>query len=186
MEPDREEEELVKSKEVITRMSGKVPRGYISPAWEYSPVTLKLLEKHGIEYAADYMGEDVPFYMEIDGRQSDLLQLPVNWTLDDAPLYWFSLLPPLNYGAPYAEPSRVFELWTSEFDTLYEEGAYYHLTMHPFLTGRGARVRTLERFIQYVLLKPGVKISTAAEVVDMYKQVVSKEKGIPGNWYMGR
>jgi peptidoglycan/xylan/chitin deacetylase (PgdA/CDA1 family) len=186
MEAEREEEELIKSKETLTRIAGTPPKGYISPAWEYSSVTLKLLEKHGVEYAADYMGEDVPFYIEIEGRQTDMVQLPVNWTLDDAPLYWFSLLPPLNYGAPYAEPSRVLELWTSEFETLYEEGAYFHLTMHPFLTGRGCRVRTLEKLIHFILLRPGVCFCEAFRVVEMYRAVVSKEKGVPGNWFMGR
>jgi peptidoglycan/xylan/chitin deacetylase (PgdA/CDA1 family) len=180
MSLEEEEEQLVKAKEVLTRMTGQKIRGYISPAWEYSTNTLRLLRTHGFEYAADAMDEDVPYYLTIDGEQTDMVQLPINWTLDDAPLYWFSLLPPLNYGAPYAEPSRAFELWSTEFDALYEEGAYFHLTMHPFLSGRPNRIKTLERLIQYMMRKPGVTFCTPGQVVDMYKQVVSKAEGYPG------
>lgn len=121
--------------------------------------------------------------MEIDGEQTEFVTVPINWTLEDAPLYWFALFPPLSYGAPYAEPSRVLEIWTSEFDPLYEEGSPFHLTLHPFLTGRGCRVKTLERLIQYIMQRPGVKFCTMAEMVDMYKQVVTVEQGKPGMWF---
>jgi peptidoglycan-N-acetylglucosamine deacetylase len=179
-EVEREREELTKAKEILERMSGQQMRGYISPAWEYSLNTVSLLQEHGFEFACDAMDEDVPYYLDPD---TGFLELPINWTIDDAPLYWFNLLPPLNYGAPYAEPSRVLELWTSEFDALYDEGAYFHLTMHPFLTGRGARVRTLERLIQYILLRPGIRFCTTGEVADMYRSVVTPEQGKPGAWY---
>jgi hypothetical protein len=75
------------------------------------------------------------------------------------------------------------ELWTSEFDSLYEDGAYFHLTMHPFLSGRGARIKTLERLIQYILLRPGVRFCTTGEVADMYRSVVTAEQGRPGAWF---
>lgn len=183
LEPDVEEEHLDRQIEVLTRMTGTRPRGYISPGWEYSEQTLRLLRARNIEFSGDFLGEDIPYYVDIDGEKTDFVAVPVNWTLDDAPLYWFALFPPLSYGAPYAPPSRVFELWTSEFDSLYEEGAVYHLTLHPFLTGRGARVKTLERLIQYILQKPGVKFCTMAEVADMYKSVISVEHGRAGVWY---
>jgi len=181
--PDEEEEELTHAIEVLERVTGQKMRSYISPAAEYSMHTLGLLIKYGLEFGADGMDDDVPYYVEIDGEQTDFLQLPLNFALDDAPLYWFNLLPALFYGGPYAEPSRVYELWTTEFDALYDEGAVYHLCMHPFLSGRGARVRTLERVIQYIMLKPDAKFVTLGDIADMYRAVVPKGKGRPGAWY---
>jgi peptidoglycan/xylan/chitin deacetylase (PgdA/CDA1 family) len=177
---EREESELTQAREVLERLSGQVPRGYISPAWEYSTNTVSLLRKHGFDFACDAMDEDVPYYLGDDGK---FLELPINWTLDDAPLYWFSLLPPLSYGAPYAEPSRVLELWTSEFEALYDDGAYFHLTMHPFLTGRGARMKTLELLIQFIMQRRGIRFCTTAEVADLYRSVVTPEQGRPGAWF---
>lgn len=180
---EREEEELTHAKEVLERLSGQTMRGYISPAWEYSTNTVELLQKHGFDFACDAMDEDVPYYLP---GASSFVELPINWTLDDAPLYWFNLLPPLSYGAPYAEPSRVFELWTSEFEALYEDGAYFHLTMHPFLSGRGARIKTLERLIQHIIQHRGVRFCTTGEVADMYRSVVTPDQGRPGAWYPAR
>lgn len=181
----REEEqgELTRAIEVLESMSGQKMRGYISPAWEYSTNTVDLLRRAGLQFACDAMDEDIPYYLQVDGESTDFVELPINWTLDDAPLYWFSLLPPLNFGAPYAEPSRVLELWSSEFDALYEDGAYFHLTMHPFLSGRGARVKTLERLVQYIMEKPGIRFCSASDVYDMYTAVVSQDQGKPGAWF---
>jgi peptidoglycan/xylan/chitin deacetylase (PgdA/CDA1 family) len=157
-------------------------RGYSSPAGEYSPRTVEIMRKHGLEFGADGFDDDVPYYLYVDGQPTGLVQIPLSWTLDDAPLYWFNLLPPLFYGGPYAEPSRVYEIWTTEFDALYEEGCCYHLCMHPFLSGRGARVKTLERVIQHILLRPDARFCTLAELNDMYRAVVPPDRGRPGMW----
>lgn len=177
---------LDKQVEVMSKAIGKPVRGFISTGWEFTPNTLRLLMERGFEFSGDWLGEDVPYYLRDGENQTDFVAMPVNWTLDDAPLYWFNLQPYLNYGSPYAEPSKVLELWKSEFDALYEEGAVFHLTMHPFLSGRGARLKTLERFIQYAMGHPGVEFFTMEQVADMYRTVVSVEQGQPGAWYPTR
>jgi peptidoglycan/xylan/chitin deacetylase (PgdA/CDA1 family) len=178
-----ENDELGRAIETLERMSGQTLRGYVSPAWEYSPNTLDLLVEHGLKFASDAMDEDVPYYVQQAGESTEFVQLPVHWALDDGPLYLFGLIPPMSPGGPYAEPSRVLELWRSEFDALYDEGAYVHHTLHPFLSGRASRLRTVEAFIQYVLMRPGTRFCTTGEVYDMYRSVVSKDQGRPGSWY---
>jgi peptidoglycan/xylan/chitin deacetylase (PgdA/CDA1 family) len=183
LEPEVEEEHLDLQVEALTRLSGKRPKGYIAPGFEYSLRTFDLLLSRGFEYSADWLGEDVPYYIEHKGKIQDFVAVPSTWTVDDAAVYWFALFPALSYGAPYWEPSRVFELWTTEFDALYEEGAVYHLNMHPFLSGRGVRIKTLERVIQYIMQRPGVRFCSMEQMVEMYKQVVTPEQGLPGAWF---
>ena len=183
---DEEEEELLKGREVLERQSGQKIRGYGSPSWEYSESTVPLLLKHGFAFACDAMDEDIPYYVYRDRVSTDLVQLAVHWTLDDGPLYWFSLMPPVHSGGPYAEPSRVLALWTSEFDALYSEGSYFHLTCHPFLSGRPARVNTLDQLITYIKARPGATFCTAGEVNDMYRQVVTPDQGRAGAWFPAR
>lgn len=179
---DEEEEELAKSIDILERLTGQKMRGWSSPSGEYSANTIELLQKYGIEFGADGHDDDVPYYLQANGKSTNLVQIPLSWTLDDAPLYWFSLMPPLSYGGPYAEPSRVYEIWTSEFDALWEEGACYRHISHPFLSGRGARVKTLERVIQYMAERPGVKFCTLGDLNDMYRKVVPEDMGRPGMW----
>jgi peptidoglycan/xylan/chitin deacetylase (PgdA/CDA1 family) len=186
LSPEEEEEELVRGREVLERLSGLRIRGYGSPSWEYSKSTIALLQQYGFEFACDAMDEDIPYYLRVDGQPTDLIQLPVSWTLDDGPLYWFNLMPPLHAGGPYAEPSRVLELWKSEFDALEAEGAYFHLTMHPFLSGRAARIRTLDQFIEYARERESAAFFTAGEVADTYRRTVTREQGQAGAWFPAR
>lgn len=186
LSPEEEEEELVKGREVLERQSGQRIRGYASPSWEYSMSTISLLRKHGFEFACDAMDEDIPYYAHVDGRPTDLIELAIHWVLDDGPLYWFNLMPPIHFGGPFAEGSRVLELWTDEFDALYAEGAYFHLTMHPFLTGRASRIRTLDKLIEHILGHPGARFCTAGEVADMYRAAVTPEQGRAGAWRPAR
>jgi peptidoglycan/xylan/chitin deacetylase (PgdA/CDA1 family) len=186
LSPEEEEEELVHGREVLERMSGQRIRGYGSPSWEYSESTISLLRKHGFEYACDAMDEDIPYYVYLDGEPTELIELAVSWVLDDGPLYWFNLMPPIEMGGPFAERSRVLELWRDEFDALYEEGAYFHLTMHPFLSGRASRVKTLELLVEHILGHPGARFCTAGEVADMYRVAVQPKQGRAGAWFPAR
>jgi peptidoglycan/xylan/chitin deacetylase (PgdA/CDA1 family) len=178
-----EEEEIGRAIEVLERMSGQKMRGYVSPAWEYSENTLALLRRHGLRFACDAMDEDIPYYVHVDGEPTDFVQLPMHWSLDDGPLYLFGLLPPMSPGGPYVERSRVLELWTTELEALHEEGAYVHLALHPFLSGRAARVKTLEHFIRFALGLPGIRFCTTGEVYDMYTALIPPERGKPGSWF---
>ena len=50
MTPTQEEDVLVKSIELIEKISGRKPRGYVAPWWEMSDVTADLLLKYGFTY----------------------------------------------------------------------------------------------------------------------------------------
>ena len=50
MSPEQEEAVLVKCIDLITRVSGSRPTGYVAPWWEFSHITNELLQKHGIKY----------------------------------------------------------------------------------------------------------------------------------------
>jgi hypothetical protein len=140
------------------------------------------LLKHSFAFAADAMDEDIPYYVYRNGKPTDLVELVVHPALDDGPLYWLGP----DSGGPAAEPTRVLALWTSEFEALYFEGSYCHLTLHPFLSGRAARINTLDQFISHIKTRPGAAFCTAGEVNDMYRSVVTPEQGRAGAWFPGR
>jgi len=64
MNREQEAEVLDKSIEIIQRMSGQKPKGYIAPWWELSPNTIDLLLARGIEYDGSVMEDDFhPHYL---------------------------------------------------------------------------------------------------------------------------
>jgi peptidoglycan-N-acetylglucosamine deacetylase len=50
MRPKQKEAVLLKSIEVIEKLSGTMPRGYVAPWWEMSASTAALLQKYGFKY----------------------------------------------------------------------------------------------------------------------------------------
>jgi peptidoglycan-N-acetylglucosamine deacetylase len=82
--PQNEEAELLRALEVL-RGLGADPVGYRSPSWEFSPATIDLLRKHGFAYSSNYM-DDIRPYRHPGG----LVELPIQWILDDAAHFWFS------------------------------------------------------------------------------------------------
>ena len=154
--PEQEEAELVRGREVLGALGADV-RGYRSPSWDFSPVTLDLLTKHGFSYSSNLM-DDIRPYRHPD---HDLVELPVHWTLDDAPHFWFS-------GASWEKTIRtsaeVRALWEEEYLGLAELQGLFMLTMHPQIIGRPGRIRMLESFLTWVRDQPGASFSTALEV----------------------
>ena len=143
------EEEIVeieKGIEALERLTGKKPRGYRAPDARYSPNTIELLLKYDFLYDSCCCADDIPYWWVIDGKETELLEIPLFWHLDDF-MHYASMLG--YHGAPKI-PSEVARLWTSEFDGLYELGRCCTLCCHPFLSGRPSRIKALESFIQHV------------------------------------
>jgi peptidoglycan-N-acetylglucosamine deacetylase len=169
--PDEEREEMERGLDALDRCIGVRPVGYRSPAWEITPTTVELLNEFGFLYDSSGMGDDVP-YVEHSGEHS-VLELPVDWLLDDWPQFGFDQ----DTGGAPANPGRVFEIWSQEFDGLYAEGAYFMLTMHPDVTGRPHRIALLERLIHHIKGYPGIWWATAEEVARHAEPVVRGTSG---------
>jgi len=163
---EREEELLLKGIEILERMTGSRPLGYRAPGWEFSRYTLPLLSKHGFTYSSNMMDAESPYIHDLGEQSEPLVELPVQWLIDDSAYALFNLQIPGGKQRPNRE---LFEIWSEEFDGLYEEGGCFVLTMHPQIIGRPSRTRLLERFIQHVNRHPGVAfrrcIDTAEELI---------------------
>ena len=87
LSPEEEQEEMAKGFEAIKRATGYAPRGYRSPAGEFSPITLGLMKQYNFGYSSNYFDDDLPYLHTIDGKRSDIVELPFRWVLDDAPFF---------------------------------------------------------------------------------------------------
>ena len=97
-----------------------------------------------------------------------MVELPVTWGLDDFPA--FEWLYGVNQGL--SSPSQVYERWAGDFDYLCDvvgEGVY-SLTMHPQVIGRGHRMLMLNRLVEHMKERAGVRFSTMADVAHEWKR----------------
>jgi peptidoglycan-N-acetylglucosamine deacetylase len=160
---DEEVTALRRGSEAIEKVLGKRPLGYRAPGWDLSPRTLGLLAEHGFRYSSNMMDADGPYRHVFDGRLSDLVELPVDWALDDSSLYLYALQLPSAKLTPNA---AVFDLWAGSFDGLYRDGQCCVHTMHPQLTGRPYRTALLEQFIMHIRGHAGVVFARCLDVAN--------------------
>jgi hypothetical protein len=112
------------------------------------------------------MGNDVPYWVGEPGRQ--LVELPVHWSLDDAPYY--SYMPVAGRTAPMATPQDVLTAWQWEFDGAYRHGRAFMLTMHPHTTGRFARLEALDRLVKYMKEHVGVRFMKCIDLAEEWRE----------------
>ena len=152
-----EEDELVKTKAILEGF-GTAVRGYRSPAWEFSVNTLDLLAAHGIGYSTNLMDRLHPYR-----HPNGVVELPVQWILDDAAHFWFS---PDEWVKKISTPSEVREIWEEELLGIRDLGGLCVLTMHPQVIGRPSRLRFLDRFMGMVQELDDVWVAGCADIAD--------------------
>ncbi len=174
--PEQEREEMEKGFEIIKRVTGLAPRGYRSPAGEFSPITLKLIQEYGFGYSSNYFDDDSPYLHEIDGERTDIVEFPFAWVLDDAPFFLYSITLP---GRTMHPPSSVLEGWIDEFDTLYREDREFVLAMHPQIIGRPSRITMLEKLIKHMRLHSRVWFARCDEVAEAVRPGLKLRARLP-------
>ncbi len=174
-----EKEILEKGLEALQRVAGVRPLGYRSPAWDLSVSSLDLLKEAGFLYDSSCMGSDfTPYYLRTGdswgtdtlyqfGQTTDLVELPVNWALDDFPA--FETVVGLNGG--YRPAPVIGAMWQDDFDFAVAAcpGGIFTLTMHPEIIGRGSRIRMLERLIDHMRDTSDVVFSSMADYAAQWK-----------------
>jgi hypothetical protein len=92
---------------------------------------------------------------------SGLVELPVQWILDDAAHFWFSSS---DWTRKISTTAEVEAIWREEFEGIRELGGAFVLTMHPQIIGRPSRLALLDRFAGWVTEHADVRVATCAEI----------------------
>ncbi len=162
IENEAEEERLMNQAiEYMTEAAGKRPAGFRAPSWAFSKFTPALIKKAGFVYDSSLMAMDEPYELLIDNKPSGLVELPVEWILDDYPYF-------TRTGA-LPSPELIFKVYKDEFDAAYEQRSMMILTMHPQVIGHRSRITHLDKLIAYMKSKPGVWFATTEQIANYVK-----------------
>jgi peptidoglycan/xylan/chitin deacetylase (PgdA/CDA1 family) len=154
--PEEEENALLRTREILKTFSTEVV-GYRSPSWDFSKFTMDFLQKNKFVYSSNMMDDIRPYIHP----ETDVVELPIQWILDDAAHFWFALD---AWDKKISTPSEVREIWEAEFEGIYQLGGAFILTMHPQIIGRPYRIKMLEGFIQFLQSHEGAWLTTCAEI----------------------
>jgi peptidoglycan/xylan/chitin deacetylase (PgdA/CDA1 family) len=188
MTPQQEETVLLRCIDLIQQVWGRRATGYVAPWWEFSPVTNDLLLKHGIKYDHSLMHNDFhPYYVRtgdrwttidysqpaetwmkplVRGKETDLIEVPASWYLDDLPPMLFIKKSPNSHG--FVNPRDIEQIWRDQFDWVYREFEYavFAMTIHPDVSGRPQVLLMHERLIDYINGHDGVTWMTFDQIAD--------------------
>jgi len=151
-----EENELTRARAILEGFGSRVT-GYRSPSWDFSPYTVDLLEQHGFGYSSNFMDDIRPYRHE--GRS--LVELPVQWILDDAAHWWFG---PADWAKKIATTAEVRSIWEEELLGIRALDGSCILTMHPQIVGRPSRLAFLDAFLVFVRSLEGTWIAACDEI----------------------
>jgi peptidoglycan/xylan/chitin deacetylase (PgdA/CDA1 family) len=152
---------LTRAAKALEVATGKRPVGMRTPSWDYSPFTLQIARELGLLYDSSLMADDRPYEILAAGQPTGIVELPVEWILDDFPYFWMDRSSTVR---PTMTPDEVYSIWKAEFDGAYEEHGVLILTMHPHVIGHRARIAMLDRLVTYMKSKPGVWFATHEQI----------------------
>jgi len=129
-----------------------------SPQWEINASLLKkhynltqevidLLVEYNFDYDSSMMADDIPYVLKTNA--GELIEIPVHWGTDDWPP--FAHYDEIGYMMPVRSPSAGLAGFWEEFDAQYDAGGFFMLIVHPFLTGRLARWKMVEQWLEKTL-----------------------------------
>lgn len=156
-----------KAMKIFVERVGKRPAGFRSAAWDLTPATIQIVKEMGFLYESSMMADDRPYSLLANGEETGLIELPVEWILDDWPLFQISW-PSQHVSIRNADD--VYSIWKDEFDGAYEEGSMYILTMHPQVIGHRYRMKMLDKLVTYMKSKPGVWFATHEQIALYVKE----------------
>ena len=153
--------------EAHRKVAGNTPKGYRAPVYNITQDLMDLLIERGFEYDSSLMGDDIPYILNTD--RGSLVEMPVHWGTDDWPP--FAHYEEIGYMMPVKAPSVGLNSFFEEFEAQYEAGGFWHSIWHPFLTGRLARWRQVEKWLEKVLNDHDVWFATLGEIAAHVRQV---------------
>ena len=157
--PETEKQVVHDTMARIAKTTGRRPRGWLGSGLSETWNTLDYLVDEGLDYVCDWVNDDQPYLMDVNGKR--LVSLPYSTEIND--------LPQFRAGRSNEEFESMIR---RQFDTLYREGAQsgrvMAIALHPYVIGASHRIWILQSALDYMMKHDGVWFATGEEIVDHY------------------
>jgi len=167
MDEATERAHLARAIDLHTRLTGSAPLGWYTG--RDSPNTRRLVVEHGgFAYDADYYGDDLPFWTQVEtsgGERKPHLVVP--YTLDSNDM---------RFATPqgFNTADHFFTYLRDSFDVLYAEGEeapkMLSVGMHCRLLGRPGRFVALQRFLDHLAKHDKVWVCQRIDIARHWQQ----------------
>ena len=158
MKPEEERPSIARTLSKIGALAGRKPTGWLGAGLAETWHTLDYLADEGVQYVADWVSDDQPFFITLDdGRK--LVSIPYSYEINDSPF-----LQTRN-----GTIEQFVAAIKRQFDVLYAEGAcsgrVMAICLHPYLIGVPHRIGGLDEALGYIAAHDGVWFATGSEIM---------------------
>jgi allantoinase len=159
--PD-ERADIRKVREVITKATGKPPRGWLGPGLTETWQTPDVLAEEGYDYVADWVLDDQPAWLKTRGKP--ILNLPYTQECNDVAMMLIQ----------HHKASEYCDRALDQFEQLYADSSadsarIMALSVHPYIMGVPHRVKYFRRIFETIRKKSDVLFWTGAQIADWYR-----------------
>ena len=161
--------------EIIERMTGKKPRGFRAPTYQFSRYTASILCDLGFKYDASLMDDDVPSVYQ--SSRGEIIGLPSHWALDDWPQYVCNS--DVGYRVNIRSPDEAKSVFMREFEIAHKYGGMWIAVWHPWVSARLARAETIREMIESMQEKGDVWFATMEQIAEHIAGLIENDKWQP-------
>ena len=152
-----EAEHIARCTELLQSVTGRAPRGWMSPRGTPSSNTARLLAQAAYSWHGDCFDEDLPYVESFDSQR--IVAIPFTVEVNDLPLY-------VRYGN---SPGTMLEVFDDTIGALREHEARavsLDVTVHAHVFGRPSGAWVYERILQRVRDMRDVWVGTRSQIAD--------------------
>lgn len=170
LSPEQEEAWFARAVETHVRLTGRKPRGFRAPTYNFSRTTASLLVKYGFLYDASLMTDDYPHLVDAEG--GSFVEIPSHWALDDWPQYVHA--PDFGYQMTVRSPEEACAVYMSEFEAAHRYGGLWVGVWHPWVSARPARLMAIEDMLQKMLERGDVWLAPMEDIAAHLRKLESE------------
>jgi len=156
---------LERSQAIFEKQLGVRAVGFRTPTGDWQKETPRLLAEHGFLYSSSFRDDDRPYLRVIEGRVSELVEIPAPVELDDYAYFAYTEDPPFPAGHDRIASYRVaLSNWCKEFDGAHRSGGLLATTFHPKVSATPGRAMVLGSFVEHMVAAGDSWFATGSEV----------------------
>jgi allantoinase len=160
---ENEREDIRRTAEVIAKVSGKRPRGWLGPGLTETWETPDLLVEEGYDYVCDWVLDDQPVWLKT--RTKPIVNVPYTQECNDVAMMLIQ----------HHKASEYSDRALDQFEQIHADAAdgarVMAIVIHPYIMGAAHRLKYFRRIFEQIRAKPDVLLWTGEQILDWYLSV---------------
>jgi peptidoglycan/xylan/chitin deacetylase (PgdA/CDA1 family) len=168
--PEQEAGIIARALATIADATGTRPLGWLGSGLQETWSTLDHLAAEGCEYVGDWVNDDQPYMMTLEGGRR-IVAMPYSQEINDKPVF----------ERQHRTADEFKDMICRQFDVLYREGAesgrVMAIAIHPYLTGVPHRIDAFDAALAHICRHESVWKATGTEIARHFAAQASHRAG---------